>query len=127
MERILLYTIGLPNHRLLTDIVSEPVSRRASESAKPHTRLCAYPSRADAGFGCGQKPRWRAIKENGYLMGIRERTKERRKRIVAHVARNHEDAEWWDLMFWQQQSPQQRLSALVAILEDVKKIKRRRS
>ena len=60
-------------------------------------------------------------------MGMKQRAKQRRKKIVAHVARSHEDAERWDLEFWQRQTPQDRLSALVAIRKDVEKPKRRRS
>jgi hypothetical protein len=59
-------------------------------------------------------------------MGIRERSAKRRKRIVAHRALSFEDAEKWDLDFWQCQTPEQRLSALVAIREDVKKVERSR-
>ncbi len=60
-------------------------------------------------------------------MGIRERSAKRRRRIVAHRAPNFEDAEKWDLDFWQRQTPEQRLSALVAIHKDVKKVERSRS
>ena len=56
-------------------------------------------------------------------MGIRERSAERRKRIVTHKANSHEEAEAWDLAYWQNKTPQQRLSALVAIHEDIRKIK----
>jgi len=59
-------------------------------------------------------------------MGIRERSAKRRRRIVAHRAPNFEDAEKWDLDFWQCQTPEQRLSALVAIRKDVKKVERSR-
>ena len=55
-------------------------------------------------------------------MGIAERTALRRKRIVAHRAHGFDDAERWDLEFWQRQSPQDRLSALVAIRRDVEKV-----
>jgi hypothetical protein len=60
-------------------------------------------------------------------MGIRERSAERRKRIVTHKAGSHEDAERWDLEFWQSLTPQDRLSALVAIHEDVRKVRGRRA
>lgn len=59
-------------------------------------------------------------------MGIKERSAERRKRLVGHIARNHEEAEHWDLEFWQKQGPQARLAALEAILEDIRRIKRGR-
>ena len=58
-------------------------------------------------------------------MGLKERTKRRKRRIVANRAAGHDDAERWDLEFWQKQTPQMRLSALVAIREDVRKAKRR--
>jgi hypothetical protein len=57
-------------------------------------------------------------------MGIKERSKERRKRIVAHRTANFEEAEQWDLDFWQKQTPQQRLSALISIRNDILKVKR---
>jgi len=52
---------------------------------------------------------------------------DRAKRICVHRAGGYEDAERWDLAYWQSRTPQERLSALTAILEDVKKVKRRRS
>ena len=52
-------------------------------------------------------------------MTIEERSQERRKRIVVHVATSFEDAEAWDLDFWQKMTPEERLSALVAIRRDV--------
>ena len=57
-------------------------------------------------------------------MGIRERAVARRGRIVAHRATSFEDAEKWDLDFWQSQTPEQRLSALVAIRKDVAKVQK---
>jgi hypothetical protein len=54
--------------------------------------------------------------------GLRERSRRRRERIVAHRAAGHRDAEEWDLDFWQAQSPEERLSALVAIREDVRTV-----
>jgi len=56
-------------------------------------------------------------------MSIEERSRERRKRIVAHVARSFEEAERWDLEYWQSLSPASRLSALVAIRRDIAKAK----
>lgn len=46
----------------------------------------------------------------------------RRERIVAHRAKDHADAEAWDLEFWQSQGPEGRLSALVAIHRDVEAV-----
>jgi hypothetical protein len=51
--------------------------------------------------------------------GLAERSRRRRSRLVAHRATGHQDAEDWDLDFWQSQSPEARLSALVAIRRDV--------
>ncbi len=50
------------------------------------------------------------------------RSRLRRERLVAHRASSHADAEAWDLDFWQSQSPEDRLSALVAIRRDVEAV-----
>ena len=50
------------------------------------------------------------------------RSRQRRERIVAHRASGHADAEAWDLEFWQSQSPEDRLSALVAIRRDIEAV-----
>ena len=50
---------------------------------------------------------------------LEERSRRRRSRMVAHRASSYADAEVWDLDFWQSQTPQDRLSALVAIRRDV--------
>jgi hypothetical protein len=50
------------------------------------------------------------------------RSRLRRERLVAHRASGHADAEAWDLAFWQSQSPEDRLSALVAIRADVEAV-----
>jgi hypothetical protein len=55
-------------------------------------------------------------------MGIKERAASRRAVMVVNRAANFEEAEAWDLDFWQRQSPEQRLSALVAIRRDVDKV-----
>jgi hypothetical protein len=59
-------------------------------------------------------------------MGIKERSLERRRRMVAHRAPNFKEAEKWDLGFWQNQTPEERLSALVVIRRDVMKVKQGR-
>ena len=46
--------------------------------------------------------------------------------MVVHRAAGYEDADRWDLEFWQARTPQERLSALVDIHEDVAKVKGRR-
>jgi hypothetical protein len=55
-------------------------------------------------------------------MDIADRSALRKRRIMAHVARDFSDAERWDLDFWQSQTPEARLSALVAIRNDVAKV-----
>ena len=55
-------------------------------------------------------------------MTLAERTEVRRKRMVVHRAHGFADAERWDLDYWQKQSPEMRLSALVAIRRDVAKV-----
>ena len=58
---------------------------------------------------------------------LEKRSQERRRRIVAHIAKSHAEAEAWDLEFWQQRSPEERLSALVAIHHDVEMVEAARS
>lgn len=55
-------------------------------------------------------------------MSLEERSRERRRRMVGHRATSHEDAERWDLEFWQSLTPEDRLSALVAIRRDVEAV-----
>jgi hypothetical protein len=43
--------------------------------------------------------------------------------MVAHRARNHAEAEAWDLDFWQSVSPEERLSALVALRRDLEAVR----
>jgi hypothetical protein len=56
------------------------------------------------------------------MIDIKKRAEIRRKKIVGHKAKDFVDAEDWDLEFWQNQTPQERLSALVAIRDDIKKV-----
>lgn len=56
-------------------------------------------------------------------VSIEERSRLRRGRIVAHRATSFQDAEAWDLAFWQGCTPEERLSALVAIRRDVELVK----
>jgi hypothetical protein len=60
-------------------------------------------------------------------VSIEERSRERRQRIVAHRASTFEDAEAWDLAFWQSRTPEERLSALVAIRRDVELVEAARA
>ncbi|MFV1960149.1 MAG: hypothetical protein ACC662_12140 [Planctomycetota bacterium] len=47
--------------------------------------------------------------------------------MVVHKATSFEDAERWDLEFWQAQTPAMRLAALVAIRNDVAKVTAKRA
>lgn len=55
-------------------------------------------------------------------MGLKERSAARRSRMVANRAASFEEAEAWDLDFWQSQSPEERLAAFLAIRRDVDKV-----
>ena len=59
-------------------------------------------------------------------MTLEERSAERRKRIVTNVAHSFEEAEEWDLSFWQSRTPEERLSALVSIRRDIEKVNQAR-
>ena len=58
---------------------------------------------------------------------LEDRSAERRKRMVANLAHGPEEAEEWDLDFWQDAGPEARLSALVAIHQDVALVEAARS
>lgn len=60
-------------------------------------------------------------------MTMEERSRERRGRMVVHRATGFDDAAAWDLEFWQSQSPEERLSALVAIRRDVELVEAARA
>lgn len=55
-----------------------------------------------------------------------QRALERRSRLTSHRVHSYNDAEEWDLSFWQSKTPQERLSALVAIRQDVETVTRSR-
>ena len=57
-------------------------------------------------------------------MGLKERSTERRTRIVVNRAKNFGEAEQWDLEYWQSLSPEERLSALVALHQDLEAIEK---
>jgi hypothetical protein len=57
-------------------------------------------------------------------MNIEKRSQERKKKIVAHVSHSFEEADRWDLEYWQSLSPASRLSALMAIRRDIEKVKK---
>lgn len=55
-------------------------------------------------------------------MSLEERSRQRRQRMEAHRTTSFEDAERWDLEYWQARTPEERLSAHVAILRDVEAV-----
>ena len=59
-------------------------------------------------------------------MSIEERSRDRKKRIVAHLSDSFEEAERWDLESWQSLPPASHLSALVAIRRDIEKVRQSR-
>jgi hypothetical protein len=59
------------------------------------------------------------------VMTLRQRSLARRHRIVAHRTTSFKTADDWDLEFWQKQTPEARLSALVAIRRDIERVKGR--
>jgi hypothetical protein len=58
-------------------------------------------------------------------MTLRQRSLARQRRIVANRTTSFKAADDWDLEFWQKQTPQARLSALVAIRSDIRRVKGR--
>jgi hypothetical protein len=50
---------------------------------------------------------------------LEERSRKRRKIMETHRTTSLDDAEEWDLDYWQRRTPEERLSALVAIHRDV--------
>ena len=55
-------------------------------------------------------------------MTLEERSALRRRLMKSHRAKDFADAERWDLLFWQELSPEERLSALVALRKDIEKV-----
>lgn len=51
--------------------------------------------------------------------GLAERSRRRRQVIEVHRSASFAEAEAWDLAYWQRRTPEERLSALVAIRRDV--------
>lgn len=60
------------------------------------------------------------------MTGMEKRASRRARKMVAHISSSWEEAEKWDLEFWQSRTPEERLSALVAIREDVEAVRRGR-
>ncbi len=67
-----------------------------------------------------------ALDSSGEISARAARSEARRRRIVVHRAATFEDAEAWDLEYWQSRTPEERLSALVAIRRDVELVERAR-
>jgi hypothetical protein len=78
---------------------------------------------ATAGLHFGFRPPHRRATVS--VVTRRKRSESRRRRIVAHRTTSYADADLWDLQFWQGQTPEARLSALVAIREDIRRVRGR--
>lgn len=52
---------------------------------------------------------------------VQARAARRRERMTANVAKSFAEADRWDLEFWQTRTPEERLSAFVALRRDVEK------
>ncbi len=57
------------------------------------------------------------------MKSLEERSRLRRQRMEVHRAVSFVDAEAWDLDFWQRRTPEERLSALVAIHREVELVR----
>lgn len=66
----------------------------------------------------------RGCRQERTNLGLAERSKARRERIVVNRASSFEEADRWDLAYWQSQTPAARLAALVAIHRNIAKIPR---
>jgi hypothetical protein len=63
--------------------------------------------------------RYNATLPRKRIVALADRSKARRERMVVNRARDHGEAERWDLEFWQSRSPAERLAALAAIHQDI--------
>jgi hypothetical protein len=57
------------------------------------------------------------------MTSLEERSRLQRQRMDVHRAKSFVDAEAWDLDFWQRCTPEERLSALVAIHREVELVR----
>jgi hypothetical protein len=64
--------------------------------------------------------------QNKTLSALAERGMQRRLRIKSNQAKGFEEAEAWDLAYWQEMGPTARLEAYMAIRDDVEKVNRAR-
>lgn len=55
---------------------------------------------------------------------MRKKAKDRKQRMVVNLANDFQEAEDWDLEFWLRQTPEERLSAFVALRKDVEKVRK---
>ena len=58
--------------------------------------------------------------------GISDRSRARQARMSAQRSHSFKEAEDWDLDFWQSVGPEERLSALVALRDDLLKVEKSR-
>ncbi|MDT8390744.1 MAG: hypothetical protein RRC34_09590 [Lentisphaeria bacterium] len=58
--------------------------------------------------------------------GLSERVRARKARMVGHLSHSFKEAEDWDLDFWQSVGPEERLSALVDLRNDLSKVEEAR-
>ena len=56
------------------------------------------------------------------MRDLEERSRKRREAMETNRTSSSEEAEAWDLDFWQRRTPEERLSALVAIHRDVAQV-----
>jgi len=56
------------------------------------------------------------------MRDLEERSRIRREAMETHRTTSLADAEAWDLDFWQRRTPEERLSALVAIHRDIAQV-----
>ncbi|NOZ95981.1 MAG: hypothetical protein GXP47_14775 [Acidobacteria bacterium] len=56
---------------------------------------------------------------NRDVQEILDRAAERRRRMVVHRATGFDDAEAWDLEYWQSRTPEERMEAFLALKRDV--------
>ena len=56
--------------------------------------------------------------------GLRNRSRERKKRLVAHRSANFAEAEQWDLEYWQSLSAGSRIAALESMRREWEEIRR---
>ena len=61
-------------------------------------------------------------KEHERKSDIIERSRTRKVRMVTHVSHSFREAEDWDLDYWQSVGPEERLSALVDLRNDLAKV-----